>query len=266
MSDTQARISALYVYPVKSCRGIQVDRARVARRGFERDRRWMVVDDQGQFLTQRTLPALCRVATSLHPDGIELAIEGRAPYLLPLEFDSGPHVPVSVWGHQGQAIRHADGSRWLTDAIGYGCSLVFMPEKHERAVNPERGRPGDIVSFADGYPFLLISEASLAELNSRLAVPLEMQRFRPNIVITGTSAFAEDEWSRLLLGEIGFRGVKRCDRCVVTTLNPLTGEGGKEPLTTLAKYRRSEGKVWFGMNLIHDSEGWLAVGDQATQL
>jgi uncharacterized protein YcbX len=261
-----ARISALYVYPVKSCRGIRVEHARVVRRGFEHDRRWMVVDDDGQFLTQRQLPALCRIRTSLEPEGIELATEGRRPYLLPLEQEHGEEAQVTVWGHETPAVRHAQASRWLSEAVGHSCSLVFMPNRHERAVDPRRAKPGDIVSFADGYPFLLISEASLSDLNSRLATPLQMERFRPNIVITGSSAFAEDEWDRLTLGQLEFRGAKRCDRCVVTTLDPLTGEAGKEPLRTLAKYRRSEGKVWFGMNLIHDGEGSLSVGDAACSL
>jgi uncharacterized protein YcbX len=263
VSSATATISALYVYPVKSCQGIRVDRARVARRGFEHDRRWMVIDDSGRFITQREVPALCRVRTSLLAQGVELAHDGQGPFLLPFEYDSGAELPVIVWRSEVLAVRHAEGSHWLSEAIGRRCSLVFMPERQERAVDEGRGRPGDIVSFADGYPFLLISEASLSDLNSRLPTPLEMERFRPNIVVTGTSAFAEDGWGHVKLGPIGFRGVKRCDRCVVTTLNPLTGEGGKEPLATLASYRRSEGKVWFGMNLIHDQEGWLAVGDEA---
>jgi uncharacterized protein YcbX len=128
-------------------------------------------------------------------------------------------------------------------------------------VNPERARPGDVVSFADGYPFLVISEASLSDLNSRLETPLVMERFRPNIVVSGVPAYAEDTFRHVRFGEVGFRAVKRCDRCSVTTIDPETGARGKEPLRTLATYRREDGKVWFGMNLIHDAEGTLSVGD-----
>jgi uncharacterized protein len=258
---SEGAISALYVYPVKSCRGIRVERAEVGRRGFVWDRRWMVVDASGRFITQREEPLLCRVGTALEPGGIQLDAEGQGRFLLPAAQEAGEEVAISVWGHQGMAVRHEAGSQWLSRVLQRPCSLVYMAERHERPVDPSRARPGDIVSFADGYPFLLISEASLAELNSRLSEPLEMQRFRPNIVVSGVPAFAEDDWAEVSLGELGFRAVKRCDRCVVTTLDPRTGEAGKEPLRTLATYRKSEGKVWFGMNLIHDGPGWLGVGD-----
>jgi len=141
-----------------------------------------------------------------------------------------------------------------------------MPDSERRVVNPERARPGDIVSFADGYPMLLISEASLSDLNRRLDEPLEMRRFRPNLVIAGAEPYSEDGMAALRIGEVTFRGVKRCDRCVVTTINPDTGEKGKEPLRTLAKYRLEDGKVWFGMNLIHDGSGRLKLGDPVVPL
>lgn len=255
-----ATVSALYIYPVKSCRGIAVDRAEIGRRGFALDRRWMVVDGSGRFITQRDTPALCRVATVLAGDCIRLQHPEAGEFELPVSYDAHDELEVSVWSYRGPALRHAAASAWLSRAIGRECSLVHMAERHQRPVNPERGRPGDIVSFADGYPFLLISEESLADLNARLAEPLSMQRFRPNIVVRGVAPYAEDDWARLELGDLGFRAVKRCDRCVVTTLDPQTGEAGKEPLRTLARYRMSDGKVWFGMNLIHDQTGWLEVG------
>ncbi|MFZ5896674.1 MAG: MOSC domain-containing protein [Myxococcota bacterium] len=254
------RVSAIYVYPVKSCRGIQLPRAEIVRRGFARDRRWMVVDDTGRFITQRDTPALCLVGTRLLTDGIELSYPERDAFVLPNAYEEGLELDVSVWSHQGGAVKHEAASRWLSAALGRACALVYMPDRHERQVNPERARAGDLVSFADGYPFLLISEASLADLNSRLEQPLEMRRFRPNIVVSGAAPFAEDTWSELRMGGVGFRGVKGCDRCVVTTLDPDTGVAGKEPLRTLSQFRKWDGKVWFGMNLIHDNEGWLEVG------
>jgi uncharacterized protein YcbX len=137
-----------------------------------------------------------------------------------------------------------------------------MPDEHQRPVKPEHAGSFDVVSFADAFPFLVISEASLSELNSRLREPIEMRRFRPNIVVTGVPAFAEDTWTELRLGALGFRAPKRCDRCSVTTVDPSTGVRGQEPLRTLATYRKQDGKVWFGMNLIHDDQGVLSIGDR----
>ena len=136
-----------------------------------------------------------------------------------------------------------------------------MPADTIRPVNPAYGRPGDHVSFADGYPALLASEASLADLNSRLAAPVPMNRFRPNLVVDGTEAFAEDGWSRIRIGEVVFRVVKPCDRCVVTTIDQKTGKAGKEPLRTLSRYRKKDGKVYFAQNLIPDAPGTLRRGD-----
>ena len=256
-----ARVSALYVYPVKACRGIRVDSARVAARGFEHDRRYMIVDVNGRFVTQRELPELALVTTAIENDAIVLRRAGHGACVLPLEQAFGAELEVRVWDHSGPALRHDTGSAWLSAAVGRPLQLVFMPESHRRQVNPARARPGDVVSFADGYPFLVISEASLSELNSRLETPVVMERFRPSIVVTGVPAFAEDSFRHVRFGNVGFRGVKRCERCAVTTVDPETGVRGQEPLRTLATYRREDGKVWFGMNLIHDGEGELSIGD-----
>jgi uncharacterized protein YcbX len=255
------RVTALYVYPVKGCRGIRVDRAAVVARGFAGDRRWMIVDADGMFVTQRTHPQLALVRTALGGDGITLDAPGLATLRLPVAYEQGRRRDVQVWSHVGAARVHEDGSDWVSRYLGAPHALVYMPDSHLRPVNPERARPGDVVSFADAYPFLLISEASLSDLNARLAAPIAMTRFRPNVVVAGCPPFAEDGWARVRIGAVGFRGVKRCDRCAVTTIDPETGAGGVEPLRTLASYRREQGKVWFGMNLIHDAEGTLAVGD-----
>lgn len=259
MSD-ELTVSALYVYPVKSCRGISVTRAEIVRRGFARDRRWMVVDTNGRFVTQRDTPELCLVETRLLEEGVELSHPNAGSFVLPNALEEGPELAVSVWSHAGTAVRSEAGSAWLSAALKRPLWVVYMPERHERQVNPERARAGDLVNFADGYPFLLISEASLGDLNSRLEQPLEMRRFRPNIVVRGAAPFAEDTWAELCIGDVAFRGVKGCDRCVVTTLDPDSGVAGKEPLRTLAMFRKWDGKVWFGMNLIHDGPGWLELG------
>jgi uncharacterized protein YcbX len=265
-APTNVAISALYVYPVKACRGIAVTAARVVERGFEHDRRYMIVDASGRFLTQRELPELSQVRTSIDPSGILLHRQGYSDCLLPFAIDEGPALEVQVWSHTGRAIAHPAASTWISAVLGRRASIVYMPESHRRPVNPERARPGDVVSFADAYPFLVVSEESLADLNFRLKTPIAMERFRPNIVVRGIAPYAEDTWQRVRLGELEFRAVKRCDRCSVTTVDPDTGVREKEPLRTLAEYRQQEGKVWFGMNLIHDRHGWLGVGDHVTPL
>jgi uncharacterized protein len=221
----------------------------------------MVVDASGMFVTQRELAQLARVGTALEGETLRLTAPGCPELVLPLSHESGESREVQIWEDHAFAARHALGSAWFSDYLGAPHELVYMPEQHLRQVNPARATSSDIVSFADAYPFMLISEASLEDLNSRLEIPVTMERFRPNIVVSGTEPFAEDGYARVRIGEISFRGPKRCERCVVTTVDPVSGERGKEPLRTLAKYRSTDQKIWFGMNLIHDSVGLLRVGD-----
>jgi MOSC domain-containing protein len=259
-------VSALYIYPVKSCRGIRVPRAQVAARGFAHDRRWMIVDAQGLFITQRQATQLCLVDTALEGAALRLSAPARGSVLLPTEYEHGDELQVTVWRHTGRAVRHPEGSAWISEVLERESSLVYMADRHERPVDPTRGQPGDRVSFADGFPFLVISEASLADLNGRLEQPIGMERFRPNITVSGVGAFAEDGWSHVRLGDVGFRAVKACSRCTITTIDPLLATKGKEPLRTLATYRRWDNEVWFGMNLIGDGTGLLSVGDRVTVL
>jgi uncharacterized protein len=253
------QVTALYLYPVKACAGIPVDEAFVAERGFALDRRWMVVDASGRFMTQRDIPKLALVGTRLTAGGIVLSAP-RGPELeLPFELETGTVVDVRIWDDEMRGVRHAAASQWVSEFLGRPASVVYMPSSERRPT--QRAGFDDIVSFADAYPFLLISEASLEELNRRLEHPLDMRRFRPNIVISGTAPHAEDTFARVRIGDLWFRGPKRCDRCAVTTVDPDTGERGKEPLRTLATYRLEHGKVWFGMNLVHEGTGHLRIGD-----
>ena len=256
-----ASVSALYVYPIKACRGVRVAEWPVVERGFDADRRWMIVDHAGHFVTQRDESRLALVKTAFAGDALRLEAPELAPLNLPRRYEVEATRAVRVWQDDGVGCPHPEGSAWFSEFLGAPHELVYMPDSQRRYVNPERARPTDIVSFADGYPFLLISEASLQDLNARLATPVPMERFRPNIVISGTQPFAEDDFAQLRLGDISFRGVKRCDRCTVTTIDIETGERSKEPLRTLASFRLSDSKVWFGMNLIHDGPGVLRVGD-----
>src|SRR6185369_5714272 len=255
--------SAIFIYPVKSCAGISLDRAEVVARGLAFDRRYMLVDRSGSFVSQREKPQLCLVETALDGASIVLSSAGRPALRLPRELSEQvtERRPYELWNSSGLGLRHPEGSRWFSELLDDEVDLLFMPDSERRDVNPQRARPGDIVSFADGYPLLLLSDASLSDLNSRLAAPVSMRRFRPNLVISGCEPYAEDQLTSLRIGAVSFRGVKRCPRCAVVSVDPETAAIDKEPLRTLARYRLQDGQVWFGMNLIHDGPGLLQLGD-----
>lgn len=256
-------LSGLTTYPIKSAAGISLRQAQVTDRGLLHDRRWMVCDRNGTFLTQRKFPkmALIRVAVD---DALHLSILGAdgSTLELPLSVPDGvtDAITVDVWGDSclARPMGYA-AAQWLSDFLGVDCQLVYMPESTHRPA--DHGRFETPNSFSDAYPFLLISEASLADLNERLEQPVPMNRFRPNVVIKGCDAFAEDTWRQIKIGSIVFDVAKACSRCSVPGVEQTTGEQGKEPLKTLATYRRWDHAIWFGQNLIAQREGTLSVGD-----
>lgn len=261
------QLSGLFVYPIKACGGVTLEQAELVERGLAFDRRYMLVDRAGTFITQREVPRLCLVATAFDGDRVLVSTPGKATLALPrqpLPGTAQQRRTYRVWDDVGTALEHPEGSRWFSELLNDEVSLLYMPDTEQRRVNPKRAQPGDIVSFADAYPLLLMSEASLGDLNHRLGEPVKMRRFRPNLVLSGGEPYAEDGFSRVQIGQLWFRGVKRCERCVVTTIDPETGEQGKEPLRTLSYYRLEDGNVWLGMNLIHDSRGTLRLGDRVT--
>ncbi len=258
------KLTGLFVYPIKACAGIALDAADVVERGLADDRRYMLVDRTGTFVSQREVPRLCLVRTAFEQESLVVSTPGKPGLALPRQPALGAGLErrvYQVWDDFGNALCHPEGSRWFSEFLNDEVSLVYMPDSERRQVNPKRARPGDIVSFADGYPLLLISEASLNDLNRRLAAPVEMRRFRPNLVISGCEPYAEDGFAELSIGGIAFRGAKRCDRCIVITVDPNTGQTSPEPLRTLSHYRLDDSKVSFGMNLIHDGCGTLRLGD-----
>jgi uncharacterized protein len=259
------RVQSLHVYPVKSCAGIDVSSAPVERRGLAGDRRWMIVDENGRFVTQREEPRLCLVRTTLSGERLRLAFEGEA-LELPRALGDGPRVPVVVWRSAVEAIEHVEARAWISRVAGVSARLVYMPDDVERPVSPAYAAPGDVVSFADGFPLLLASTGSLADLERRAGETLGMARFRPNVVVTSDAPFAEDGWRRLAIGTATFRAPKGCDRCVVTTIDPATGARGKEPLRTLATFRKWDEAVWFAVNLVPDTLGTVAIGDEVRVL
>lgn len=278
MSAPSLRVTGLYLYPVKSLRGFAVPTATIDELGFVGDRRFLVIDDTGKFLTQRTHPRMALIATALSATALTLSTDdGRAPLSVLRATDpAAPLRPVSVWKSEGLLAEDCGdaASAWLSDFLKISVRLVRAGDKFHRPVKPSAAKPGDVVSFADAHPFLLISEASLADLNDRLAEKSEdalpMDRFRPNIVVDGCGAFAEDAWTHVRVGEILFRNSGPCARCIMTTTNQLTAERGKEPLRTLASYRRDASDptdVNFGINLNHETKhGTVRVGDVVTPL
>jgi len=253
-------LSELWRFPVKSMRGIRAARLAVDARGLHLDRHWMLVDDQGRFLTQRQLPRMALLNTALEGGTLSLWLEGEAPRTVVCPQD-GPLIDVRVWSDECQARGvNAGVDEWLSDFLQTDCRLVYLPPDQERAVDPAYARPGEQVGFADGFPFLLISRASLDDLNTRLEMPVPMRRFRPNLVVEGCEPYAEDAWKRLRIGGLEFRVVKPCSRCIIPTIDPETAERGVEPLRTLSGYRRWDNNVWFGQNLLHDGPGMLQEG------
>jgi uncharacterized protein YcbX len=255
-------LSALNVYPVKSAGGVALLSARVDERGLAGDRRWMVVDSDGRFLTQRTHPRLALVSVAIRTDQLTLGAPSMAPLALRTPPPTAPVVAVRVWEDICEAVTaEEDASRWLSEFLGIRCRLVLMADASHRLVGARGGAPASRIAFADAFPFLLISEESLEDLNSRLATPLPMDRFRPNLVVRGCEPYAEDGWRRIRIGGIIFWVVKPCSRCTTTTVDQSTGERGREPLATLATYRRAGNNVLFGQNLVHEGTGELRFGD-----
>lgn len=258
-----ARVSTIHIYPIKSCAPWTRDEAVVEPRGLAGDRRWMIADAQGRFLTARQHPRLTLVRAEPDGEALELAAPGRPSLTLrsPL---SGPRIEATVWKNVVQA-RAADAAAdaWISGFLGQPARFVHMDAECVRSVSPDYGRPGDEVSFADGYPLLLISQAALDQLNAKLARAVPMLRFRPSLVVTGTLPHAEDGWKRIRVGEVEFDVVKPCTRCVFTTVDFERGEfdPSGEPLRTLTTYRRTPKGVTFGQNLIPRGTGVVRVGD-----
>jgi uncharacterized protein len=267
------RLTGIWRYPVKSCRGQRLTDALVEPWGLAGDRRWMLVDLDGRFVTAREHPRLVLVTPALEDGAIRLAADGMPDLVVPVPGPGGAGLaPVRVWSSELDAMIASDeAGRWLSKVAGVEVRLAYLDDPTRRATNPDYSQNGDVVSFADGYPLLLTSEASLRQLNEWIAEgrhpaegPLPMIRFRPNVVVTGTAAFAEDDWHLVRIGEVRFRVAKGCGRCVLTTVDPDTAAKGKEPLATLARYRRWDGNMWFGVNLIPDAPregGRLHQGD-----
>ncbi|GAA2429680.1 MOSC domain-containing protein [Streptomyces glaucus] len=271
-----ARLRSIHVHPVKALRGPALRECAVEPWGLAGDRRWALIDDGGRVVTQRRQPRLALAAAEPLPGGgVRLSAPGMRPLTVPVPRPAGT-VPVEIFRDRIEAVPAEDAAAhaWCSACLGTGVRLVHLDDPAvRRPVDPQYALPGETVSFADGYPLLLTTTASLDALNSLIAQgrhadegPVPMNRFRPGVVVAGTAAWAEDGWSRVTIGEVAFRVAKRCGRCVVTTTDQGTAERGREPLHTLGLHRRLDGALVFGLNLVPCSRGTIRVGDPVTVL
>lgn len=262
-------VQDIFIYPIKSLGGVRLSEAVVEEKGFRYDRRWMLVDEEGIFITQRKHPQLALLSVALGERELTVyhSKEEKKRVTIPYDLSTGPEVMVTIWDDQVLAkVVHPDFDVWFSGFLGFRVSLVVMPESTHRKVNPKYAVHSESVSFADGMPYLLIGQESLDDLNSRLESPVSMNRFRPNIVFAGGSPYMEDSLRRIKIGELEFEIVKPCARCVMTTVDQSTGVKGKEPLKTLSSYRTINGKVYFGQNVVALQAGTIKVGDMISEL
>lgn len=252
----------IWIYPIKSLGGIRLASAKVMPKGLQYDRRWMLIDEAGVFITQRIHASMAFFKLSF-PDGqFEICYKGdviQLPVNAPV---SANPIMATIWDDTVEVFEVLGAySDWFSKRLGILCRLVYFPEEHERLVDEKYRRDDDHVSLADGYPFLIIGQRSLDDLNSRLDTPVPMNRFRPNFVFTGGEPYEEDNWRTFTIGKNRFAGVKPCGRCVLTTVNQETAERGSEPLATMATFRKNNNKINFGQNLLAIDDYEVHEGD-----
>jgi hypothetical protein len=260
------RLASIHIYPMKAARAVDLDEACVEPWGLAGDRRWLLVDGNGRFISQREEPSLARVVVQPAAGSISVSADGvPGPAIAPPPADA-PLLKVTVWSSTLLAAEAGPAAdAWFSAYLGAPVRLVYLDDPTRRPVDPQYGRDGDVVSFADGYPLLLTSTGSLGELGDWLAsdgeTPVPMTRFRPSVVVAGAAPWAEDGWRRIRIGAVPFRVVKPCGRCVVTTTDQITGERGRQPLKMLGRRRRFGKQLVFGQNLVPDSGGVIRIGD-----
>jgi uncharacterized protein YcbX len=257
-------LSEINIYPIKSLAGISLQSSEVEERGLKYDRRWLLVNESNSFFTQREFPEMALIKVAAEDTGLKIHHKTKIvePLFIPFEFEHTKKDKVIIWNDTVPGEFYNDQiDGWFSDILDTKCRLVKMPESTRRVVDKTYVK-NKIVSFADGYPFLIIGQASLDDLNSRLNKFLPMNRFRPNFVFTGGNPYEEDKWKKFKIGDVKFRAVKPCARCVITTTDQETAERAHEPLLTLSKYRKIENKVMFGMNLVCKSTGEVKIGDK----
>jgi uncharacterized protein YcbX len=258
-------LASLYRFPLKSGSAELLEHERCDELGLCGDRRWMVVDAaSGKFLTQRMLPRMALLDARWQGDAaLLLTAPGMDALRVAVPEQGGVERSVLIWRESVRVPDAGDAAAgWLTRLLGRPCRLVHLPTSRGIQVDQDYARPGERTAFSDGFPFLLIGQRSLDDLSARVGQLLDARRFRPNLVIAGAAPYAEDGWRRIRIGDLTFRVVKPCSRCIIPTIDPLSGERNpdREPLATLMGYRKGEGGVFFGQNLIAEGTGLLQVG------
>jgi len=261
-------VSELHVYPLKSARGIALREVSLDGRGPAGDRRWMLVDAAGAMLSQRQLPHMALIAVASGSPDLVCSAPGMPPLrVAPPAAGNSQRIFARLWDDEVDVRLAGDAAHaWFSQFLGFPCRLVYQPDYAFRQVNRIYAAQGVGVSLADGFPLLLIAQASLDDLNRRLEHPVEMRRFRPNLVVAGSEALEEDGWRQIRVGEVEFVMAKPCARCSIPTVDPETGEFGKEPMRTLATYRRRGSEVFFGWNIVPAALATLRVGDPVVVL
>ena len=262
---TTYNLSQINIYPVKSLSGIPLDKSNVEERGLQYDRRWMIVNSENIFITQRLFPKMVLIDVSIRNG--KLIFRHRNNNIEPLEISLTEYpekkISVNIWEDNCEALEYnKEVNNWFSEAINTKCKLVYMPNTTERKTSLKHFSESKKVSFADGYPYLIIGEASLNFLNSKLDSKVVMSQFRPSLVFSGGVEHEEDNWKNIKIGDIEFSIGKPCARCVITTIDPQSGVKNKEPLATLSKYRNFGGKVMFGQNAISHTKGIVKLGDK----
>lgn len=258
---SEIRVSEIVVFPIKSLRGVSLPRWTIEKRGLQHDRRWMLVDSDGVFLTQRKLYNMALFDTEILESGLRVHLDGRRALDVPYEPCGAPRV-VQVWSQECEAMAVSDeADAWFTEALGQDCSLVYMPESTQRPIRAGIEGRDDIVGFADAHPILVAGLGSIDDLNSRMEAPIPIRRFRANLVLSGSAAFAEDEWTQISIGPVELTRTRQCGRCAVPTIDIETGRPSDEPLRTLNAYRKFDTMVCFGSYYVPDAMGAIAVGD-----
>jgi MOSC domain-containing protein len=263
------KLTQLKIYPVKSLSGISLEESVVEERGFKYDRRWMLVDNENMFITQRLFPQMVFINVKIENGEMVFTHKRKKIEDLKISLIEYPQniVNVKIWDDFCDSNQYGkEVNDWFSEAIESKCKLVHMPETSKRGTSTKYFKESKNVSFADGYPFLIIGEESLNYLNSKLDKPVFMDQFRPNIVFSGGSKHDEDNWNSIRIGELEFSVVKPCARCVITTIDTATATKNKEPLATLSTYRKFNSKIMFGQNAIGYSNGKLRISDKITLL
>ena len=246
------KISELYIYPVKSLAGIKLENSSLTPFGLKFDRRWMIVDSSGQFLSQRELAKMATINTAISGGQLVLS-HAESTITVPEAAQDSVEIMITVWKDTFLASHVSNTvDQWLSNILGQDCQLVFMKGNTQRQIDTDFAPIGQNVSFADAYPMLVISQASLDDLNAKLVEPVNINRFRANVIVAGTLAFAEDNWQNLSINDIDYQAVKLCSRCIMPSINQSTGIQDKvEMLAVLNRYRKIDKKIKFGQNLIY---------------